>query len=330
MDIPNRNFRDVLDQPRANERLVDRIKGVPPARSKRFIEDILFDREIEGIEDWLYREFAEDHYFDMLLSDLAFIWLTRQSKDWLNQYATNIIEQSWLKCRERATEEEQVCYNRIKALIEHSRAGMSILFLEKCLKDLNHDEGEDGVLETDIYLLIAKLEEAKDELDTHHHRWSSIDIIKKPYLATVLIYINRKIAPSQCLDTIWHLNDNWFKFTSSHIDKLTILRTYMVTYIRQAMYRYLHPFNENNYRTYNAFIKTIKPEEWVNQILYEVFEWPGFESIKEKLKEISLHRSSENEHKQKLQDLDKKITSQPSKQNNSNSDDINQTGLPSI
>lgn len=164
MDIDNSSLQDVLDLPRANESLIDRIKGISPTRSKHFIENILFDKEIEGMEEWLYREFTDDHYSDMPSSDLAFIWLARQSAEWLNQHA-KAIEECWNKCSRRATEDEQTCYNRIKALIEQARAGLDVLFLEKCLKDLD-DEHEDVVLETDLYLLIAKFEEAQSNLDS--------------------------------------------------------------------------------------------------------------------------------------------------------------------
>jgi len=306
MDNANRSLHDVLYQPSsANEMLIDKIKKISPTRSAFFIEDILFDREVEGLEDWLYKEFADDHYFDMLSSDLAFMWLARQNAEWLNQH-TRIIEESWNKCRKRKTEEEQTCYNRIKALIEQARAGMSILFLEKCLKDLDEDEYEDEVLETDTYLLIAKLEEAQGKLDPEQKRWSNINIAKKPYLAIVLIYINRKINPSRCLDALWHLNENWPNLTSLHIDQLNALRAYLLTYIRQSLYRYFHPDIEDNYRAYNAFILSMQQEEWIGKLLKEVLDWPGFELVEEKLKKISSHMPSENEHKQRLRDVEKK------------------------
>lgn len=128
-------------------------------------------------------------------------------------------------------------------------------------------------------------------------------------MATVLIYINRKINPAECLNIIWHLNDNWLNLTPNHVDQLNSLRAYMVTYVRQSMYRYLNSYIEHNYRAYSSFMQSTRLEEWISTLLDEVLKWPGFEVINEKLKDVYSYIQSKKEHKKMLQVLEEKTAS---------------------
>ncbi len=208
------------------------------------------------------------------LSSLSFQFLAHQHRDWLNQFSP-FLENCFLSFLQ---EKDDTALSRLRSLIAFTRAGLNRGFLNYILKE----PGLDPITEVELYLLIAKLEEASDELNPE--AWSEkIDIIEKPHLVVFLIYIYREKNPIKGIRLLLPLDMNIEEESDGYSLPPTI-QNYIPPYLRQAIFNYFAGKEKEEERLACANLQEVRRllrSTWIRELFEEAINHPALTKMLE-------------------------------------------------
>lgn len=276
-------FLEALDPTRF---LVEIIQDFPKEYNESLISSILEGEKIPSLSKILLNEYTEVSYKFFAPEDLAFQWLCDQEPAWLNAYSS-IIEKTWLNCCTREDEKQQNCYARIKELVDKTKAGLSIPFLEQLL---SNNTLKDVQVEVDNYLLWVKLQEKA--LPTNAGLWEELvkkvqdDKELKPYLVLILAYLHRKICPEEFEDQVlWYIIYERENIEKHYLNHFQSLRPYFVSYFKQWIFNY---FNVITSVKATRFIRVIDEKiapGWITDLFTEIWKDPHLQVIKAEIEQ---------------------------------------------
>lgn len=254
-----------------------------------FIKTVLFKKVLDKQPEEAIRQlFNDEKYQFHTLDDLAFHWLCAQSPSWLNEH-TATVELLWEACWTKSSPDEAICYDRIKALVDKTKAGLSVNFLDNFCT--NTDFVGQAQAEVDSYLMWIKLEETEMLAQTSLLKWQQKrDRLKqamqrKPYLIVVLLYLHRRVHQGEFLGELYNFYHNWEVYYRSYYDDFQELRPYFIVYLKQWLYLFFYTEEDDLPQKVRKFIDVYHNSvPWINSILGEILDDELFTEINEQIK----------------------------------------------
>lgn len=229
-----------------------------PEKQGVLLHAVLHDRIGTALLPWLRNDCLPYELYIKTPSGLAFDQLTRQRSNWLNEpVRLRFFEKEFA---EALLTNNNDLLSKFKALIERSRSGLSAGFLERMVQQ--YAERLTLQQEIDLYLLIAKLEEGNEQM--HPALWDErlrVILPQKPYLYTILLYINRETEPVKAMRYLadWQSNNATAPEES--------IRGYLVAYLRHALIALDGGGNPYEYWYIRAWLQR---NGWFSELLEEV------------------------------------------------------------
>jgi hypothetical protein len=225
-------------------------------------------------------------------TDLAFHFLARQPRVWLNEHAEAFeayIQEQW-DSHKRAFGSD-----RLKALIADTGACVSVPFLKKFIESNPLSKVE----ELEAYILMAKILEKEGPLDTENLK-GMINFDQNPHLIPFYLYIHREVKPGAVIAFLaFHFEEKGEEL------KEELNFNFMSTYLRQSIYNFLKGADEKKYQSFLSSRDQLT-HPWLKDLFEEVMEHPALEDIEKKCKEIrkKLLAPNEKNHNEFLNELD--------------------------
>ncbi len=287
------------------DHLPNRIKRLKLINQDALVADILLGKAPAELVA-LMKEEKRDFLLPAIASseEFAMNWLASREKGWLDDYS-NVIEELLEGSLLQPKNERPDTFTRIKLLVDRARAGVTALFLKELLG--KEAIQENVKLETEIYLLIAKLEEQDKELGLADAPWSGINLENQPWLLAVLLYICRDKKLSDVLTVFWNFDEACMKEENGFQSELEEVRPYIVSYFRQALFMGLTDAGEEDYTKYFSFEANIQ-SPWLVGVIEEVLSHHTMKEIKSRLAQHASesHQSARKQmHHQKIQSIEK-------------------------
>lgn len=237
-----------------------------------FIRDVLLG-EVDGIYPYLdLNSLPLAQRLSNSPSDLVFDFLAKQPAEWLEQQC-GIFESLYQEWREDSWN-EMPC-QRLISLVASVRVGLDPMFIESLLK-----KGVSREEELVLYLLWAKiLERDGDSLGL----FERIDIIKKPHLVAVILYLYRKENPRNGIAALIGVDNN----ISQNVYGPSVQeRDYLKVYLRRSIHNLLRDARDETYHDFFDLQGRFQ-EGWIKELFGEVMQHPSLASISKRSRELN-------------------------------------------
>lgn len=303
------NYDEALASLSASAQLQEKfLNQLSPKEQAKLLEDILLGRASDSLVEHIrIQEDAPPTAKYMSGPDLAFDWLCRQEEAWLDGHRETI--ERLFKAHYLSELHSSVqCYSRINLIVDRCKIGLSISFLKKCLEEDAKALNRKPRIETELYLLIAKLVQAGGaSVDVDADFWKNVkaEAKVKPWLLAVLCYIYRTREFRFFLEVLMDFDEVMDSYGHS-LEALEEVKYYLMLYIRQAFYQNLTSEHEDSLGRYTTFEKDIKSVV-LKTLIGEVLQVKAMEKVQEALKrhaDAAASRNREKIHKDQLAIID--------------------------
>lgn len=293
----------------SNETLLNQLSL--EAQSK-LLEDILLGTASDVFIAYLRRQQGATVLTRLMLGqELAFDWLCRQDKAWLNSHHQTIAGLFKTHYLKKDSHGSVQCYSRINLMVDRCKGGLTEPFLKKCLEEDADALHSQPLIETELYILIAKLEQANSvALDADADFWKKVkaSVKEKPWLIAVLCYIYRTRKFGAFIQRLVSFDEimNGGEYDTANLEEVS---DYTILYIRQALYQNLTNGDEENLSWYISFERNMKSEV-LRALIEEAMDAKAMEAVKKAIRQYAVASQDsgrEKSHKDQLADIEKNI-----------------------
>lgn len=302
-------LRTLSASAQSNETLLNQL---PPEAQSKLLEDILLGMASDGFIAYLRRQHGASARARLMSGqELAFDWLCQKDKAWLDSQHETVARLFKTHYLREDSHNSIQCYSRINLMVDRCKGGLTVPFLKRCLEEDADALHRQPLIETELYILIAKLGQADGvALNPDDDFWKQVkaSVEKKPWLIAVLCYIYRTRKFAAFLYMLEDIDEK-LRDVEHDLDDLEKVNEYIMLYLRQALYQNLTSEDEDHLGRYTTFEKGIQ-SNWLKELMIEAMSAKTMEAANKALKRYaaaSQKPDREESHKDHFAYIEKDI-----------------------